>query len=273
MNAFFEAIKANFDEKGSALCVGLDPDMSKMPSEFHRSESALFDFLAPIIDATADMVCAYKPNIAFFEAAGPSGFEQLIRTIRHIRDVDANIPIILDAKRGDIGNTARKYAESIFDLLAADGTTVNPYMGGDTVGVFAEYIDKGVFALCLTSNAGYVDFENRISEGEPIFIHVARKMAEIDVDGNIGLVVGATHPSEAEKVREAAPELPFLMPGIGAQGGDPAAIMKIGTTASGFPPIVNSSRGILYAGNGENFAAASREAAAKTRDKLERYLR
>ncbi len=273
MNRFFQDIKNNFTEKGSCLCVGLDPDISRMPEKFRSSESALFDFLAPIIDATADKVCAYKPNMAFFEVAGPPGIEQLIRVIRHIRDVDPGIPILLDAKRGDIGNTAKKYAESIFEVLAADGTTVNPYMGRDTIEPFTEYVDKGVFALCLTSNPGYIDFENRVSDGEPIFIHIAKRMAGTNSNKNIGLVVGATHPSEAEKVREAAPELPFLMPGIGAQGGDPAAIMKIGTTESGFPPIVNSSRGILYAGSGDDFAVVAGEAAAKTRDKLNMFMK
>ncbi len=271
MNKFFKSIEENYNAKGSCLCVGLDPEVAKMPERFRGSRTAIFDFLSIVVERTHDLACAFKPNMAFFESSGPEGLVQLQRLIGHIREVDPGIPIILDAKRGDIGNTAKHYAKAIFEVFAADGITVSPYMGADTVETFAAYSDKGIFALCLTSNPGYLDFENRDTGGEPLFIAVARRMAEIDRAGNIGLVVGATHPSEAEKVRAAAPDLPFLMPGIGAQGGDPSAIMRIGMTASGLPPIVNSSRGILFP-EGE-FPAACRTAALETRDLLNKYIR
>ncbi|HHS51173.1 MAG TPA: orotidine-5'-phosphate decarboxylase [candidate division Zixibacteria bacterium] len=269
MNSFFRKIVDNFEKKGTCLCVGLDPEPSKIPHRYAGSETPYFDFLADVVEATHEFVCAYKPNIAFFESAGPNGLDQLIRLIRHIHDIDEDIPVILDAKRGDIGNTAKHYAKAVFDIYSADGATVSPYMGGDTLTAFIEREDAGIFVLCLTSNPGYADFENLAVDGEPLFVRVARKMAEIDRHGNIGLVVGATHPSEAEKVRETAPELPFLMPGIGAQGGDPSAIMKIGMTSKGIPPIVNSSRGILYPE--QSTIEAVRESAIRTRDMLRRY--
>jgi len=272
VNDFFERVRKAFERNESCLCVGLDPVIERIPDSIRNSEEPLFDFLAPIIDTTAELVCAYKPNIAFYEAEGSRGVEQLRRIIKHIRSLDDDIPIILDAKRGDIGNTARAYARAVFDDMCVDATTVNPYMGGDTLEPFLDRNERGIFILCLTSNPGYTDFENLIAEESPVFVNIARKASGWNAKGNIGLVVGATHPDDAEKVRDAAPELPFLMPGIGAQGGDPARIMKIGFTASGFPPIVNSSRSILYANDGENYAEASRQAALKTRDNLNRFI-
>ncbi|MCK5832783.1 orotidine-5'-phosphate decarboxylase [bacterium] len=270
MNDFFRKIETNFKSRGTCLCVGLDPDPLRIPERYKSSTTPIYDFLADIVNATSDLVCSYKPNMAFFESAGPEGLIQLAKLIEHIRNVDPEIPIILDAKRGDIGNTAKHYATTIFDTYSADGTTVNPYMGADTLESFTDRQEKGVFVLCLTSNPGYIDFENLSVKGDPLFIHVARKMAEINRNENIALVVGATHPAEAEKIRNIAPDLPFLMPGIGAQGGDPAMIMKIGKTASGLPPIVNSSRSILYPKDATT--ASTREAALKTRDLLNKYI-
>jgi len=268
MNSFFQRVRFAGERNSSVLCVGLDPDPAKIPDSVKNSETPLFDFLAPLIDATHDLVCAYKPNAAFFEAFGSAGVAQLEMVIEHIRGIDRDIPILLDAKRGDIGNTAKAYARAIFENMRADAVTVNPYMGGDTLQPFLDYEDRGVFVLCLTSNPGYFDFEALESGEEPLFVHVARKAVELNVLYNIGLVVGATHPEEAARVREAAPGLPFLMPGIGAQGGDAAQIMRIGFTGDGFPPIVNSSRGILYAGSDANYAAKSRDAALRVREEL-----
>lgn len=272
MNSFFQRVHFAFKRNNSVLCVGLDPDVSKMPTNIAKSKEPLYDFLAPIIDATHDKVCCYKPNIAFYEAYGPRGIEQLIKVMEHIRGLEMDIPIILDAKRGDIGNTAKAYAHTLFDYFRADAVTVSPYMGGDTLQPFLDYVARGIIILCLTSNPGYGDFETLESGGEPLFIHVAKKAAEWNSRENIALVVGATHPEEAARVRAAAPEIPFLMPGIGAQGGDPAEIMKIGFTKSGFPPIVNSSRGILYASAEEDFAEKAGKAAIEVRDKLNRYI-
>jgi len=260
------------------LCVGLDPEISKIPASVANLKEPLYDFLAPIVDATSDLVACYKPNIAFFESQGIRGIEQLGRLIEHIHGLERDIPVILDAKRGDIGNTAQAHVKAVFDDLNVDAVTVNPYMGGDTLKPFIEREDRGVIVLCLTSNPGYVDFEALEFGGKPLFIHVASKAVEWNTRENIGLVVGATHPEEAAKVRQTAPEIPFLMPGIGAQGGDPAFIVKIGFTEFGFPPIVNSSRGILYAGSagsagsGEDFALQARNAAIKVRDTLNKYI-
>ncbi len=272
MNSFFQRVRFASERNNSVLCVGLDPDITKMPGDIAEANEPLYDFLAPIIDATHDLVCCYKPNIAFYEACGADGIEQLIEVMEYIRGLDHDVPIILDAKRGDIGNTAKAYASSIFDNFRADAVTANPYMGGDTLQPFLDYEDRGVIVLCLTSNPGYRDFEALESGGEPLFIHVAKKAVDWNKRENIALVVGATHPGEAARIREAAPEIPFLMPGIGAQGGDPAEIMKIGFTQSGYPPIVNSSRSILYAGSGEDYATQSRQAALATREKLNKYI-
>lgn len=272
MNSFFQRVQFAFKRNNSVLCVGLDPDISKMPANIAKSKEPLYDFLAPIIDATQDKVCCYKPNIAFYEAHGPRGIEQLIKVIEHIRGLEMDIPVILDAKRGDIGNTAKAYARSIFEDIRADAVTVNPYMGGDTLQPFLDYEDRGVIVLCLTSNPGYRDFEVLEFGEHQLFIHVAKMAVSWNVRENIALVVGATHPDEAARVREVAPEIPFLMPGIGAQGGNPAEIMKIGFTRSGFPPIVNSSRSILYAGSGGDFTQKARNAAQSTRDKLNKFI-
>ena len=272
MNDFFARVKVASEINESCLCIGLDPDVKRIPGDIELSNEPFYDFLTPIIEATADLVCAYKPNIAFFEANGLKGLQELIKIMSFIRSLPTDIPIILDAKRGDIANTARAYAHSLFDEFGADAVTVNPYMGSDSLMPFFERVERGIFVLCLTSNKGYADFENQKNVKEPLFVSVAKKCANWNSYENIGLVVGATHPEEAAKVRKAAPELPFLMPGIGAQGGDPAKIMKIGVTKSGMPPIVNSSRSILYAGTGNKFAEASRDAALRVRDSLNEYL-
>ena len=250
MNPFFSRLFDIQKKKKTCLCVGLDPDPARMPAEFGESDGGLFEFCREIAGATAEFACAFKPNAAFFEAAGSSGVGQLERLVDYIHETTEN-PVILDAKRGDIGNTARMYARAAFENMGADAITVNPYLGTDTLSPFLEYTEKGIFVLCLTSNPGYSGMEE---------------------SGSIGLVVGATHPEEARRVRNSAPELPFLMPGIGAQGGDPAVVIDAGTARSGMPPVVNSSRGIIYAGGGADFAEAAHNAARQTRDKLNQFI-
>ena len=271
MNSFFRRVMFASERNNSMLCVGLDPN-PEMITGYMDSKEFLYDFLVPIIDATSDLVCAYKPNIAFFEAMGISGLKQLRKVIDYIRKLPMDIPIILDAKRNDIGNTARAYARAAFDDLEVDAITVNPYMGRDSLMPFIEREERGILVLCLTSNPGYADFEKGLIDGKPLFLHVAEKAAQWNMHENIGLVVGATHPEEAALVRDAAGDLPFLVPGIGAQGGDARMIMKVAVTNSGIIPIVNSSRGILFAGKGPDYAGFARKAAIKTRNKLNKSI-
>ncbi|MFA6431900.1 MAG: orotidine-5'-phosphate decarboxylase, partial [Candidatus Margulisiibacteriota bacterium] len=224
----------------SQLCVGLDIDTSKLPQKFLRSEDPIFDFNRYIIENTCNSVCAYKPNIAFYEMYGTYGLEALIRTIELIHK--NGIPVILDAKRGDIGNSSVAYAKAVFDVYKADATTVSPYMGHDSVKPFIDYHNKGVFVLCLTSNAGFRDFQTSGAE-EPLYKSVAKHVKGWNTYGNCGLVVGATKPAELLEIREIAENMPILIPGVGAQGGDLAAAVKNG----GKRAIINASRSIIYA--------------------------
>jgi orotidine-5'-phosphate decarboxylase len=267
----------NFREKltdathrnASLLCIGLDPDPERLPAK-----TGVFEFNREIIDATTDLVCAYKPNLAFYEALGSDGLDALRRTVEHIPD---DIPVILDAKRGDIGNTARAYARALFDYLGGDAVTVNPYLGFDSVEPFIQYRDKGVLILCRTSNAGALDFQSLRCEAEPgteshpLFEIVASKARQWNQYGNIGLVVGATYPEELKLIRSAHPNLPILIPGIGAQGGDLASAVGYGVNGQGEMAIINSSRQILYASSGKDFADAARRAAAELREKINHY--
>jgi len=272
-NQFFTKVKNSGLKNDSCLCVGLDPDPNRIPEHCLKSSTPFYDFLRPIIENTIDLVCAYKPNIAFFEAEGSRGIEELHHVIELIHEIDPDIPVLLDCKRGDIGNTAKAYARAAFQHLKADGVTLNPYLGEDSIEPFAQYPDKGLVILCLTSNKSYTDFQKLEFDGKPLFLEIAKKVSGWNKkNGNFGLVIGATHPEEAALVRNTAPELPFLMPGIGAQGGDASKTMEIGTTNSGFKPIVNSSRGILYAGSEQDYAEKSREAAITLRKRLNSYL-
>jgi orotidine-5'-phosphate decarboxylase len=253
----------------SLLCIGLDPDPERMPAK-----TGVFKFNRDIIDATTDLVCAYKPNLAFYEALGSDGLDALRRTVEHIPE---DIPVILDAKRGDIGNTARAYARALFDYLGGDAVTVNPYLGFDSVEPFIEYQDKGIFILCRTSNAGALDFQSLRCEAESgtephsLFEIVASKARQWNQHGNIGLVVGATYPEELKLIRSAHPNLPILIPGIGAQGGDLAAAVGYGVNGQGEMAIINSSRQILYASSEKDFADAARRAAAGLREQINHY--
>jgi orotidine-5'-phosphate decarboxylase len=254
-------------QRGYFVCVGLDPEYSRLPEAVKASQSvtdALFVFAHDIIDTTHDLVCAYKPNIAFYEALGTDGLHALTRTVRYIKERYPHIPIILDAKRADIGNTNLGYVTSAFDLLEVDAITVHPYLGKEALLPFLARKEKGIIVLAKTSNPGSDEFQNLpVGEaGEPLYQVVARSVAQRwNTNENCGLVVGATYPSELKLVREIVGDMPLLIPGIGAQGGNVAATVKAGQDSRGWGMIINSSRGILYASKGDDFAQAARRAA------------
>jgi len=263
---FIEKLLNATRKNKSLLCVGLDPDPERMPSNI-----SVLEFNKAVIDATTDLVCAYKLNLAFYEALGDEGLDALKQSVKYIPD---NIPAIGDAKRGDIGNTARAYARAIFDKLGFDATTVNPYLGFDSIESFIQYREKGVFILCRTSNAGALDFQSlRLEEqGKYLFEIVAQKASEWNTYGNIGLVVGATYPDELRLIRQSHPDMPLLIPGIGAQGGDLEQAVRCGVDANGQKAIINSSRQIIYASREKDFAEAAQQAASALRDQINSYL-
>ena len=268
---FIEQLRQAERTNGSLLCVGLDPEPAKFPDAMRGDASKIYDFCAAIVDATADLVIAFKPQIAYFAAHGAEG--QLERLMEHMRRTAPQVPIILDAKRGDIGSTAQQYAIEAFERYGADAVTLSPFMGFDSVAPYLKYEGKGAFLLCRTSNPGGDDLQNqRLAsiEGQPLlYEHVARlAQGPWNLNGQLGLVVGATYPAEIERVRQVAPTLPLLIPGVGAQGGDAVATVRAGYK-SGAPIIVNSSRAILYASSGDDFAEAARREAIKTRDVLQ----
>jgi orotidine-5'-phosphate decarboxylase len=246
----------------SWLCIGLDPDPELMP------KVDVLQFNKAIIEATSDLVCAYKPNLAFYEALGTEGLAILEKSIKHIPD---DIPVIGDAKRGDIGNTAKAYAKALFSVLGFDAATVNAYLGYDSIEPFINYQGKGVFILCRTSNKGAADFQNLQTDGLPLYEVVAHKAKEWNVHGNVGLVVGATYPEELKRVRSICSEMPLLIPGIGAQGGDLASAVAYGVDARGEKAIINVSRQILYASKEKDFARAARTVAEKIRNQINDY--
>lgn len=265
---FIEKLTSATRKNKSLLCVGLDSDPGLIPEGL-----GVLEFNKAIIDATSDLVCAYKPNFAFYEALGAEGFDALKRTVDYIPE---DIPVIADAKRGDIGNTAKAYARALFDILNFDATTVNPYLGFDSVEPFIQYHDKGIFILCRTSNAGAVDFQALRCEVEnghrPLFEIVALKASQWNTHGNIGLVVGATYPEELRLIRQSHPDMPLLIPGIGAQGGDLASTVCYGVDTQGEKAIINSSRQIIYASREKDFAEAARRAATELRDQINHHL-
>ena len=254
-------------KNNSLVCVGLDTDLQKIPRHLLKREDPTLAFNQKIIDSTSDLVCAYKPNMAFYEAQGSRGWESLKKTCESIPE---EIPVIIDAKRGDIGNTARMYAKAVFEELKGDAVTVNPYMGEDAVSPFLEHEVKCAFVLCLTSNKGARDFQLS-KEGKPLYEIVAEKVLSWNEKGNCGLVVGATHPEQLKRIREIATSLPFLIPGIGAQAGDVESTVKFGTDENGELAIINSSRGILYASHQEDFDQAARKEAQRLRDSINLY--
>jgi orotidine-5'-phosphate decarboxylase len=261
---FAEKLARASRKNRSLLCIGLDPDPALMPEGL-----GIFYFNRAIIEATYDLVCAYKPNIAFYEAFGPDGLAALKMTRECI---PADIPIIIDAKRGDIGNTARAYARALFDEFGFDAATVSPYLGLDSLEPFIERRDKGVFVLCRTSNAGAGDFQSlpcRTQDGEKmLFEVVAEKAASWNRYGNVGLVVGATYPEELKLIRQRYPDILLLIPGVGAQGGELSLAVSYGADAGRCRTIINSSRQILYVSKGPDFAAAARNAAIAMRERM-----
>lgn len=264
---FTEQLAAAWQNNDSLLCVGLDPDPAKFPAHLKGRDDAIFEFCKTIVDATADLVCSFKPQIAYFAARRAE--DQLEALIAHIHEKHPGIPVILDAKRGDIGSTAEQYAVEAFERFRADAVTVNPYMGRDSVEPYLAFPDKGVILLCRTSNAGGSDLQFLDVGGEKLYERVARLAAEQwNTTGQIGLVVGATFPAEIARVRAIVGEMPLLVPGIGAQGGDIAATVKAGRTAARTGLMINSSRAILYAGQGEDFASAARRVADETRSAI-----
>ncbi|WP_374563883.1 orotidine-5'-phosphate decarboxylase [Ideonella sp.] len=252
----------------SLLCVGLDPDPAKFPAPWQGDASRIHDFCARIVDATKDLVCAFKPQIAYFAAHRAE--DQLERLMAYIRRVAPEVPVILDAKRGDIGPTATQYAREAFERYQADAVTLSPFMGQDSIEPYLKYDGKGLILLCRTSNPGGSDLQAQVlASGDHLYEHVAKLAAGAwDLDGRLGLVVGATFPRELARVRALAPTLPLLIPGVGAQGGDAAETVKAAWRPDA-PIIVNSSRAVLYAGSGEDFASRARAVADATRLELD----
>ncbi len=259
MSALGELQKIQSKTK-SLNCHGLDLDQKRMPSDFSKTPKSMFDFACRIIEATSDLICAYKPNLAFYESLGPEGLSLLLHIINRIPD---GVPIILDAKRGDIGHTSAYYAEALFERFKANWVTLNPYMGYDSLRPFLEYKDRGVFVLCLTSNTGAKDFQKLRIDGKPLYRIVAEKVSYWNKDQNCGLVVGATVPDQLREIRRVAGEMPLLIPGVGAQGGslEKAAIM--GTYNFRKPAVINVSRSVLYASREDDFAQRAREELTK----------
>ncbi len=273
---FMTALDAAWQQRNSLLCVGLDPDPAKFPPHLQGRADAIFEFCKSIVDATADLACCFKPQIAYFAARRAE--DQLEALIEHIHARHPGTPVVLDAKRGDIGSTAEQYAVEAFERYQADAITVNPYMGRDSVEPYLAYPDKGVILLCRTSNPGGSDLQfletGAGERRERLYERVARLVADDwNASGNCGLVVGATFPDEVARVRALTGDMPLLVPGIGAQGGDIAATMRAGRNASGTGLMINSSRAILYAGKGEDFTVAARRVARETRDAINAHRR
>lgn len=264
---FLEKLLAASRRNQSLICIGLDPEVGRLPAHVQSQPDPILAFNRGIIEATADLVCAYKPNLAFYEALGPAGLITLQETLRLIPD---HIPTIGDAKRGDTDNTSRQYARALFETFGFDAVTVNPYLGYDSLQPFLEYQEKGVLVVCRTSNPGARDLQDLlVSQGQaapaPLYEVLARQVLKWDTKGNAGLVVGATYPEELRRIRQIAPDLPILIPGVGAQGGDLASAARDGTDSAGERAIISLSRSILYASSGRDFAERAAEVARTVR--------
>jgi orotidine-5'-phosphate decarboxylase len=271
---FVDRLRARWRPEGAdtLLCVGLDPDPSRFPAHLRSRDDAIFAFCAAIADATAQYACAFKPQIAYFAAERAE--DQLESLIAHLRRQHPAVPVILDAKRGDIGATAEQYAREAFERYGADAVTLSPFMGADSIEPYLAYADRGAFLLCRTSNAGGNDLQMLDAGGEKLFERVARLASERwNRNGQLGLVVGATYPAELARVRAIVGEMPLLVPGIGAQGGDVQASVQAGADSAGAGMAINSSRALLYASGGEDFAEAAAQAAMNTRDEINRWRR
>jgi orotidine-5'-phosphate decarboxylase len=264
---FSDMLRAAQAAHDSMLCVGLDPEPAKFPAAWRGDASRIFDFCAAIVDATKDLACAFKPQIAYFAAQRAE--DALERLVTHIHRVAPGVPVILDAKRGDIGATAEQYAREAFERYQADALTLSPFMGFDSIEPYLRHADKGLILLCRTSNPGGSDLQAQtLASGLLLYEHIARLASgPWNAGGQLGLVVGATYPQEIARVRELAPTLPLLIPGVGAQGGDAQATVRAGRREGG-PIIVSSSRAILYASTGADFAEAARHVAQATRGQL-----
>lgn len=265
--AFLDTLLAASRRNTSLLCIGLDPEPARLPTRLRGTPDAVYQFCAALIEATADLACIFKPNSAFFEALGPEGMDVLRRVIAA---VPAGIPVLLDAKRGDIGSTAQAYAHAAFEVLGADAITLSPFLGGDALQPFLDYRDKGCFILCKTSNPGSRDVQDiKLADDRPLYLEIARlAQAAWNANNNVGLVVGATHPAELRAVRAACPALPLLVPGIGAQGGDLVAAVAAAVDHSGECALINASRSIMYASHSDDFAEAARHEATRLRDAI-----
>ncbi len=256
--------------KNSALCVGLDTEIAKLPDILKNEKDPVLKFNKEIIGATKEFTAAYKPNLAFYEQFGTKGFDYLETTLGYI---DSGILKIADAKRGDIGNTSKKYASAFFDYFDCDAVTVSPYMGEDSITPFLGREDKGVFVLGLTSNKGSFDFQmQKMADGRCFYEFVIEKINSWNTKKNCGIVVGATHPEMFENIRKLAPDLPYLIPGIGAQGGDLENTVKYGFVKGDVLSFINSSRGIIYASSGPDFAEKAAEEAKKLRDSINSFM-
>jgi orotidine-5'-phosphate decarboxylase len=267
---FMQTLQQAWTRNDSLVCVGLDPEPEKFPEHLRDTPDAVFDFCRAIVDATAGLVCAFKPQIAHFAALRAE--DALERLIAHVHANHPGIPVILDAKRGDIGSTAQHYATEAFERYRADAVTLNPYLGSDSIQPFLDRADKGVILLCRTSNPGGADFQALDCGGQPLYLRVAETIArDWNANGNCALVTGATWPEELGMVRAVVGDMPLLVPGIGAQGGDVEAVLHHGRTADGTGLMISSSRAILYAGRGEDFAVAARAAASELRDTINRH--
>ena len=272
---FMQALRTRWNDANSLVCVGLDPEPAKFPARFANDPDAVFNFCRAIVDATAEYVCSFKPQIAHFAALCAE--DALQRLIAHIHAAHPGIPVILDSKRGDIGSTAQHYSAEAFDRYCADAVTANPYLGRDSMQPFLDRADRGVVILCRTSNPGAGDLQDLVvsgngSDGRPLYQHVAQKIAhEWNTNGNCALVVGATWPAQLREVRAIVGDVPFLVPGVGAQGGDVEAVVTNAKTANGTGLIVSSSRAILYASSGDGFADAAAKATKSLRDEINRY--
>lgn len=272
--------------KGNFVCIGLDSEFGKAPRISHdimrplgwnypvgvELQATIAAFNRAIVEATSDLVCAYKVNTAFYEEYGAEGIEALQRTIANAHNIAPDVPVILDAKRADISNTNEKYVQFAFDYLQADAITVNPYLGGEALEPFLTRGEKGIFVVCRTSNPGAEEFQNLFVNDEPLYRFVARRVTnEWNINGNCGLVFGATYPGEIRKIREIAGDMPIFFPGIGAQRGDLEEVVKMGKDSRGRGMIVNSSRDIIYASDGSDFAEAARRKTEKLRDLVNQY--
>ena len=272
---FMRALRQRWSDADSLVCVGLDPEPARFPAQFSNDPDAVFNFCRAIVDATAPHVCSFKPQIAHFAALGAE--DALARLVAHVHAAHPGIPVILDSKRGDIGSTAKHYASEAFDRYGADAVTANPYLGRDSLQPFLDRADKGVVILCRTSNPGAADLQDLMAgdgagDARPLYQHVAAKVArEWNSHGNCMLVVGATWPEQLGEVREIVGDVPFLVPGVGAQGGDVAAVVINARTADGTGLVVSSSRAVLYASDGEDFADAAAAEAKRLRDQINRY--